>query len=158
MNALVLRLMNGLAAVQDSDVVEPELEVQEGEEIIGEITEIDLRKLFIFFNRVKAEYVQKREAVVILTDHDHTRECSRCAMSAEIIVEKGFSDGVEKLFWTALKKTLTIESRFKVIAGSGVRISKGWKIVAVRPINLAELCLCGFGGKTKPKPKGKKKE
>ncbi len=175
MNALVLRLVNGLAAVQDSDVVvEPETEMGEGEELLGEITDLNLKKLFVLHGRETAEFRKKLLASKAELGHDHTPECPACARSADLLVEHDYGKGVENLFWAAVKTSLTPENRLKTIMAGGVGLRKGWKIVTLAPepepemeivmlgpidlggLDLAQFGLDGLGGK--PKTKGKPKK
>lgn len=130
------RMINGINSV--TEIKKPGRAIGKGEIVIGKIDDVELQKFYNFFTQTSDEcdrLIKKNLHSLIDTPpiHEETDslKCPSCKILAEISSEKGFSDAVTNMFWTAVKESLTLESKIKLATTSSIGLRSDWEIVLV---------------------------
>jgi len=134
-------LREGVASVAEADIKSPENEIEEGDVVIGEVTDLELRKFHVFRGRFLKESRQKLaedceqliEQVMRLDLSKHDGDnCPHCRAMVGLELEGEIGKVVDDLFWAAIKSSLSEDGLFKLSKGGGIGLYKDWKI-AVTP-------------------------
>jgi len=124
---------------------EPNGDISEGEEVIGEITDPDLKKLWIFLNSYLAGYEKEKKSLLgklatILDSEEKKEECGPggclvCQTMADLELREDLLKVLDTLFWISVKMSLSPEKfiAFSQKIEGSLRIVKGWKIVSLPP-------------------------
>lgn len=149
MLALLEKINDGVGAV--TKVVEPNSPVAEGEEVIGEINDLELKKLFTFrYTLIDSQKMDsdslKKEAEYLGPTHKHDDDCSICFRLQALKLKEELIRVVSEIFWHSVYLSLDIKNLKKALSSStgdvGVRV--GWKIV-LKPKKESNIRIIGIG-------------
>jgi len=132
MNKTLKRLFDGIAAIKPENIEEPKDKLGEGEVVIGQITDRELKKFFIFKNHVAdslRDMVKKHNKMKSDEIGHNPLTCPKCQDEARLKSEHDFYEAVKDLFWTAVKDTLSSRNKVRLSGGSGIGLRSGWQIV-----------------------------
>ena len=135
MKNAIMRLIDGLSAIKKKDIKNPVVEIDRDEVIIGELSDPDLQRLYIFQGLLHEKMHKDIEAfkkieVSHKTDEGHNLlNCPRCQAGLNLESENDFTSAVRSLFWASVRSSLSLEGNLKCTTAGGIAIRKGWKIV-----------------------------
>ena len=141
MDRLMKRIRDGVAAVTDKDLDELKLRpIEKDEDVVGEVTDMALRRLFAFRRKLLASNAKLKEELKAkglvhaggFQVHHNPNKCSLCQEIAVLIAEKEFETTVGQIFWTVAGASLSVKATIDQTfpqAGT-LAVVDGWKIVA----------------------------
>jgi hypothetical protein len=141
-NETLKRLQDGIAGVKsDILIMGPGTPVGEGETVIGELTDLDLRRFFIYHcecidahEKMASEFKQHMSGRLLDLSKEHNMlTCPECLAGGKLMIEGSFVKAVANFFWAAVKASLTTEGQLKYVSNQkGIAIRRGWKIVTLK--------------------------
>jgi hypothetical protein len=118
-NAWIDNLKTALDALDMKDIIQPNNEVQEGDNVVGEADD-DLKKIYGYAMMMKRTGMQ----IMVSIHFESDKSSTGYQQSIERMLEyKGKHEALMSIFWVALKDKYNLWSKDSV----GVR--KGWKVV-----------------------------
>jgi hypothetical protein len=141
-NETLKRLLDGIAGVKsDILMMGPGTPVGEEETVIGELTDPELRKFYIYHcecidahKKMAGEFTQHMSGRLLDLSKEHnTPNCPECLAGSKVMIERDFVEAVGNFFWAAVEASLTTESQLKYVSSQmGIAIRRGWKIVILK--------------------------
>jgi len=136
MNRLIQRLVDGIAGIKDEEIVSPKYEVEDGEVVLGELNDPELRRFHIFLGKVSLDFKERAKTVKGSKEVEegaglahNSNKCPRCLANSELLPEKNYQGAISSLFWAAIQDSLSSGDKIKVLNSRGIGLRKGWKIV-----------------------------
>jgi len=127
-----------LEGIPSAQIVEPGIELKDGEIVIATLTDVNLRKLFTLRNRLMDEVdcLLKQginnmlEAILAGGEHD-SETCPSCRAALKISHLKDRARAIDRLMRAGIQAELTEAQVAQADKGDGIALRKGWQIVAM---------------------------
>lgn len=134
-----------LSGIDPSSIENPEDAVAEGEEVVGILVDLQLRRLSILLERLVGEHAEVIESARKLleekargwnqfeeeTDDHDPMTCQGCTMLRQVKVLSDKIEAVNVLFWGSVRTSVPESVTIKFYKAGGVGIRKDWQIVVL---------------------------